>query len=186
MALEATFRALSVSLHKLDDALSALHLTVMDKPNEESALVDGLDNSILDLIGTLSDARKSASQARRAVGHPVDLDGARRALTVCQERFHRIEQQFTADLVSYEKLKELARLGRVRRHEWLPWANSTKQVIEQCREPLVQASKALAACWQELAERLGTMSISVKTHNVGQQITMPRRRAEDVEIEGVT
>jgi len=185
MALEATFRELSVSLHQLDDSLNGLHLTVMDKPNEESALVDGLENSVLDLIGTLSDARKSASRARRAVGHPPDLDRARRALTVCQERFHRMEQQFATDLVSYEKLRELVRLGRVRRREWLAWANSTKQGIEQCREPLARSSKALAACWQELAERLGTLSISVKTHNVGQQITMPKRR-EELEVEGVT
>jgi hypothetical protein len=186
MALEATFRELAVSLHKLDDTLNALHLTVLDRPSDEAALVDGLENSVLDIIGVLGDARKSALQARRAVGHPPDLDRARRALTVCQERFHSIEQQFAADLVSYEKLKELARLGRVRRHEWLAWANSTKQGIEQCREPLEQASKALAACWQELAERLGTMSISVKTTNVGQHITMPKRKVEDLEVEGVT
>ena len=186
MALEATFQELSVSLHRLDDALNALHLTVMDKPREGAALVDGLENSVLDLIGTLSDARKSALQARRAVGHPPDLDRARRALTVCQERFHRIEQQFAADLISYEKLRELARLGRVRRREWLAWANSTKQAIEQCREPMEQANKALSACWQELAERLGTMSISVKTSSVGQHITLPKRKVEDLEIEGVT
>lgn len=186
MALEATFRHLSVSLHKLHDALNALAVTAGDKPpNDEAALADGLENALLDMMGTLHEARRSALHARKAVGHPTDLDLARRALTVCQERFHRLEQQFASDLVSYEKLKELARLGKDRR-AWLPWANTVKQGIEQCRQPLEQTSTTLAACWQELAERLGTVSISMKATNVGQQITLPRSKVEDLEAEGVT
>ena len=35
-------------------------------------------------------------------------------------------------------------------------------------------------------ERLGTTSISVHAKNVGQQITVPRSAAEELEIEGVT
>ena len=187
MALEATFRHLSVSLHKLHDALNALHVTVGDKPpDDEAALADGLENAVLDMMGTLHEARKSAAEARRAVGTPIDLDRARRALTGCQRRFHRMEQQFASELVSYEKLRELARLGRARRREWIPWANSTKAAIEQCREPIELTSKALACCWQELAERLGTTNISMQATNVGQQITLPRSRVEDLEAEGVT
>ena len=71
-------------------------------------------------------------------------------------------------LASYDKLKELVRLGNERR-TWLPWASSTRQGIEQCREPLEQTSKALSACWQELAERLGMMNISVQATSIGQQ-----------------
>jgi hypothetical protein len=82
----------------------------------------------------------------------------------------------------------LARLGSERRRGWLPWANSVKQGIEDCRQPQEAVSLALAACWQELAERLGTISISMQATNVGQQITLPRSRArdEDLEAEGVT
>jgi hypothetical protein len=170
MALEATFRGLSVSLHQLHDALNDLQVTLGDKPLDESAMADGLETAVLDLMGTLHEARRAALNARRALGHPTDLDRARRALTLCQERFHRLEKQFATDLVSYEKLKELARLGSERR-PWLPWANAAKQGIEQCRQPLEQTSKALAACWQELAERLGMVSFSVQT--IGQQIKMP-------------
>lgn len=186
MALEATFRDLSVCLHQLHDALNELQVTLGDKPiDDESAVADDIETKVLDAMGTLHEARKAALNARRAVGHPVDLDRARRALTLCQERFHRIEQQFASDLVSYEKLKELDRLGNERR-AWLPWSNTVKQGIEQCRQPLEQTSAALAACWQELAERLGTMSISMQATNVGQQITVPRSRAADLEVEGVT
>jgi hypothetical protein len=185
VALEATFRELSVCLHHLHDAVNELQVTLGDKPpDDESALADAVETAVLDLMGTLHEARRVALDARKAVGHPPDLDRARRALTLCQERFHRVEQQFAADLVSYEKLKELARLGTERR-AWLPWTGTVKQGIEQCREPLEQTSTALAACWQELAERLGTMNISMQATNVGQQITLARPRVEDVEAEGV-
>jgi hypothetical protein len=186
VALEATFRGLSVCLHHLHDALNELQVTLGDKPpDDESALADGLETAVLDLMGALHEARKAALNARRAVGHPVDLDRARRSLTLCQERFHRIEQQFASDLVSYEKLKELARLGNERR-AWLPWASTVKQGIELCRPPLEQTSAALASCWQELAERLGTMNISMQATNVGQQIKMPASVVADLEAEGVT
>lgn len=185
MALETTFRALSVSLHKLHDALNALQVTSGDTPKDESALADGLENAVLDMMGTLHEARKAALQARKAVADPVDLNRARRALGLCQERFHRVEQLFASELVSYEKLKELARLGNERRL-WMPWASTVKVGIEQCREPLELASRALAACWGELAERLGTVNITMQATNVGQQITVPKGAAEDLEVEGVT
>jgi len=186
VALEATFRDLSVCLHHLHDGLNELQVTLGDKPpDDESALADGVEAAVLDMMGILHEARKAAMNARKAVGHPVDLDQARRALTICQQRFHQIEQQFASDLVSYERLKELDRLGNERR-AWLPWSSTVKQGIEQCRQPLAQTSTALASCWQELAERLGTMSISMQATNVGQQITMPRSRSEDLEAEGVT
>ena len=186
MALEATFRDLTVCLHHLHDALNALQVTLGDKPeDDESALADGVETVVLDLMGTLHEARRAALNARKAVGHPVDLDRARRGLTSCQDRFHRIEQLFATDMLAYEKLKELARLGKERR-AWLPWSSTVKRGIEQCQPPLEQSSAALAACWQELAERLGTMNISVQSTNVGQQITMPRSQSEDLEAEGVT
>jgi hypothetical protein len=184
MALEATFRNLSVSLDMLHEALNTLHVILGDKPpDEDLALVDGMENALLDMMGELHGARKSAFNARRTVGPQPDLDRARRALTLCQQRFHRIEQQFSAELVSYERMKELIRLGE-KGKEWPSWAESTRQGIEQCRTPMEQTSKSLAACWQELAERLGTVNLSV--HTVGQQIKMPKSSAKTLETEGVT
>ena len=187
MALESTFRNLSVSLDLLHEALNTLHVTLGDKPPDlELALVDGLENALLDTMGELHEARKSALNARRNTGPQPDLDSTRRALTICQQRFHRIEQKFSVNLISYEKLKELVRLGE-KGKEWRAWADSTRQSIEQCRLPMEQTSKALAACWQELAERLGTVNLSV--HTIGQQIKMPESTATVVpenETEGVT
>jgi hypothetical protein len=183
VALEATFRALPLSLHQLHEALNELEVTLGDKPPyDESALADDLESAVMDLMGTLHETRKAALNAQRALAPPHDLDRARRALTLCQERFHRLEKQFASGLVSYEKLKELARLSNERR-EWLPWANTVRQGIEQCRHPLERTSKALAACWEELAERLGMVSVSVQT--IGQQIKMPAG-AKTLETEPIT
>lgn len=182
MALEATFRKLTVALHKLHDALNTLQLTMGDTPaGDESALADGFENAVLDMTGTLEETRKSALEARKSVSYPCDLERARRALTRCHERFHRVEQQFASGLASYEKLTELARLGHERR-SWGPWARTVKLGIEQCREPLEQTSQALTACWGELAERLGMVNISMNSTHVTQQITAPESKAKQLQI----
>jgi hypothetical protein len=184
VALEKTFRDLSLCLHHLHDSLNALQVTLGDKPpDDESALADGVETVVLDVMGMLHEARKAALNGKKAVAHPVDLDRARRALTTCQERFHCIEQQFASELVSYEKLKELARLGKERR-AWLAWSSTVKRGIEQCRQPLEETSKALAACWQELVEHSGTTSISVT--NTGQRIIARGPLAEEMVRERMT
>lgn len=188
MALEATFRELFSELKKLEDTLVALRLTVgEDKPPKgDAALVDHLEDSILDLMGRLDGCLSAARAAQTAVRHPLDMDGARRALTICQDGFHEIERQFAADLVSYERLKDLASLGSKRGIEWRSWSNTVKQGIEQCRQPLDGANQALAACWQEIAERVGMTSVSVQATNIGQQITTPGLDRAGVAHEEVT
>lgn len=170
MALEPTFRKLATCLHHLHDALNMLEVTFGDKPaNDESAVADGVESVVLDILGTLHEARQAATNARNAVGHPVDLDKARRALMRCQDRFHHIEQRFASELVSYEQLKELARLGSMRK-QWQPWSSTVRQGIEECQPHLHTSSKALAACWQELVEHSSQTSISIRTENLGQKI----------------
>ena len=187
MALESSFRDLADHLRKLHDMLLALRLTVVeDKPLKgEAALVDHLEDTILDLMGVLDECQKSAAAGRKAVGHPVDLDRARRALAACQDQFHGIEAQYAERLASYEKIKDLAGLARDRRGEWVPWAGSVKSGVERCREPLDGASKAMAACWQEIAERVGMTSVSVRTSNIGQKI-VASSGVEDVAVKGLT
>ena len=186
MALEATFRQLSVSLHKLYDALSALQVTVGDKPpNDEVALADGLENTVLDMMGTLHEIRKVALEAQKAVTHPTDLDSARHDLTQCQERFHRIEQQFASDLVSYENLNQLARLGKKDAcglHGQRPSARASSNAAGLSMKPARRLAAA-GRSWQNIWE---TSNISMKATNVGQQITVAKPKVEDWEIEGVT
>jgi ElaB/YqjD/DUF883 family membrane-anchored ribosome-binding protein len=183
MALETTFRTLSVQLRRLCDMLNAVLLTVGDKPqNRETALADGLESKLLDLLGGLGAARSAAKAARNAVGAAKDLDHARRALAKCQDAFHKVEQKFMNELISYESLRSLTSLGGERGGEWKHWAASMKDAIEQARQPFEETSKALVACWQELAERLGTMNISVRANGLvqnlsGEDKTAPKRQS---------
>jgi len=169
MALEATFRNLTTCLHKVNDMMNALHITMEEPEPARAAVADDLSDKTLELVGMVVEAQKAAENARKALGDPPSMDRARRSLAACQEEFHRIEQRFSADLVSYKTLTELARVGR-RSKQWAAWANSATRGIEQCRQPLEQASEALAACWQELAEQGGKTSISIRTENLGQKI----------------
>ena len=172
MALEATFRELSERLKVLQDLLFALHLTVSeDKPMQgDAALVDHFDDTIRDMRSLIEQCIEHSNLAQMAVDSPLDLDRTRRELTKCQQEFQEAEGKFSDKLASYEKLRALAGLGGRRGGEWPSWANSVRHGTEQCREPFCLASKALALCWQEIAEHAGAMSVSVKTTNVGQKI----------------
>ena len=77
MALEATFRNLSVSLDQVHEAFSTLDLMFGDKPSDrELALIDAMENSLLDTIGELYGAKKAALDARKSVGLQPDLNNA--------------------------------------------------------------------------------------------------------------
>jgi hypothetical protein len=169
MALEKTFREFSTQLQKLHDRLQELQVTVVeDRPAKNDAvIVDSLDYAVTDLLGWLNETVEAAKTAEAATGQRFDLSQARRSLTVCQERFRQVEQGFAANLVSYEKVKDLTSFGKERRGEWPSWVTSVKQGIEQCRQPLEDAGKAMGECWEELAERVGGVSVSVNTTSVG-------------------
>jgi len=187
VALEATFRELTVRLHLLHDALNSLQVMLGDKPlTPGSALVDGVEGFLLDMMGVLHEARTAALNAQRGVAPPMDLDRARRALGTCQERILDIEKQFSNDLASYEKLWELVRLGNERGDEWLAWAGGMKQGIEECRQPLEDLSRTVARCWQEIAEHAGATSVSVRTTNIGQRIVPRPSETADLGYERIT
>jgi|SRR5215831_1926598 len=172
MALEKTFRELTRQLRMLVDRLDELRVTVVqDRPtHNDAALVDDLEYAVEDMLGWLKEALENSGKAERSVGHPADLELARQSLSCCQELFHRVDQAFSGNLASYERLRDLARCAGERRGEWPAWASSVKQGIEQCPLPLEQSRRTLGECWQELAEKAGTTSISVRTTNIGQKI----------------
>jgi hypothetical protein len=187
MGLEGAFRELAVLVRQLYDMMLALRLTVAeDKPVKgELSLVGHLEDAILDLMGRLDECHKAASAAQRAAGHPTDLDQARRGLASCQDEFHQVESVYADRLASYEKFRDLARVSHEHRGEWIPWARSVKDGIEQCRQPLDAVRKTMAGCWLELAERSGNTHVSVRTSNIGQKI-IARGVPDDIAVEGLT
>jgi hypothetical protein len=188
MALEKVFQELSDRVRRLRDSLLALQLTIREDlpPQGSVVLVDQFGDAVDDSLGWLEESLEAAVEAQHAVGRPVDMDRARCALANCQEQYHRVEQRFAADLISYEKLKDLTGFGRSRRGEWIGWVKSVRTGLEECRQPMDEVSKALLACWQEIAERAGMSSVSVQATNIGQQIAAPELMRGDLMREGIT
>ena len=181
MAVEKTFRALQVELRKLQEALEALSTTVdEDRPGRDTiAVAARLGDSVLAVRGTLEEARGAADHAAHAVTHPLDTERARRALATCQEQFHRFANQFSSDLVSYERIDDLMSVARERGRHWSSWVTVVRQALDQCRVLADAVRDALFLCWQELAERVGT-SVSIRNTTIGQQIASPEIAASEM------
>lgn len=178
MALEAAFDELYAGLHRLRDDLLGLRVTVVeDRPlTGDVLLTEQLGDAIDELLGKLEEGVMAGAQAQHAAGHPVDIESARRALTTCQQQFNRMARQFTRDLLSYERITQLRRLGRRRGGEWRAWADSVSEALEECQQPFDQVTELLFRCWQEITERIGIAPVSVRATNIGQQITIPEDR----------
>lgn len=178
MALESTFRDLPIRLMRLQDVFAELQLTlVVDVPPEEKQALTGKYGDAVEACrGWLAEALKAANEASYAVRHLRDLDGARRGLEACSESVQRLRACYSSDLASYERLRDLTQLATEVRGEWRLWANIARQGIERCREPLEDVDRAVVRCWQELAERVGANSVSVRTSSVGQRIIVPESK----------
>jgi hypothetical protein len=179
MAIDAVFLNLTRKFDAMREALQSLALTAIeDRPARgEVLLVERLGNLVDDLRGWAEEAREAAGQASDALAHPADLNLGRRALSVANERFIRLEYRFFGEAVAHGSVSELRRFGRQGGREWLSWTGGVVQALDACRAPLRELDEAIFDAWQELGERLGARSLTVQTHNIGQQITTPAKRA---------
>jgi hypothetical protein len=175
MAIEIAFRDLGARLRQARESFDGLRLTVAeDRPLQgEVALIDQRSDTIDDVIGLLDDAAKAAARGQRAAKSTARLDATRQALGRCQESFMAVAQRFGADLTSYERVAELATLGRSRGGEWRAWAQSVREALRRCEQPIYDTHQALFACWRDLTERATTPLVSVRATGIGQRIKMP-------------
>src|SRR5437899_4900532 len=174
MSLEATFESLRRDLARLQEAVSALHVTVTeDKPARGAAvLVDQLDNLVTDLSSNLEEADARAAQALQSSQPNGPLDQARTALRKVHELINRFTASYAGALSTHDHIAQLLEMGRERGREWREWSQVVKTAIERCAAPMKAASSAVLECWSELAERLARNSVSVQATNIGQQITL--------------
>jgi hypothetical protein len=189
VSLRTEFQGLCAQLESLDETLSRLRTGVDDHPSSGAAphLLDAIGDAVEDARGWLEEALAlaapvGAGQERGPNG--FDVNRARQALVFCQEQFNRIMSRFTFDLVSYDRVSQLMRLGRERRGEWQTWAGLVKQELEGCQQQLYDTNQALFRCWLEIAERVGMTSVSVHTTTIGQQVTVPQN--PETTAEGTT
>jgi hypothetical protein len=156
MALETRLGNLCSRLEALREALAGLRVTaVEDRPLQgESILAESLGELAEDLLGEAGEALGHAQEALLAAGPPLDDGRMLAALSECQERVLPLLERYFSNLVRYECLAELARLGRERSGEWRAWAGTVHQGAEACRQPLHDTCESLAAGWRELADQL--------------------------------
>ena len=187
MALQKSFQALCGQLRELQEVLEAVNTTVEeDRPRRKDVVVaSSLADAILAVRGLLEESRVAADEACDAIGPSPDLDRARRALTTCQERFHRFAAEFSHDLVSYDRMADLASVARERGRDWASWVEVVHQGLAQCQAFVEEGREALFLCWQDLTERLSATSVSVHTTNIGQQL-YPRQLMGATPESGVT
>jgi hypothetical protein len=183
MSLEATFESLRRELTRLQEAVSALHVTVTeDKPARGAAvLVDQLDNLVTDLSSTLEEADARAAQAIQGTRPNGPLDEVRSALREIHTLLNRFTALYVGELAPHDRIAQLLEMGRERGREWRDWSQVVKTAIERCATPMKATAAAILGCWSELAERLARNSVSVQATNIGQQITI---REDQLELAG--
>ena len=180
MALETAIRNLNTQILKLHNELRPLLLTVIEDVPEPNAsvLVEKFGDHLMDLKGMTEGMMSEAADAQQAARYPVNYERMRHALTGIHEKHNRLLRMYCQELISYQQLSLLIKLGRERGREWLPWANTTWEGLEHCRTPVFEVNQALFQCWAEMAERIGMNSVNVQA--IG-QISMPETKHEKQE-----
>jgi hypothetical protein len=176
MSLESTLRDLHLRLQRLHDTLSALRLIVVDDQPASGGvlLVDQFGYAADDLMGWVEEAVSTCASACGAASeNPPDIDTVKKSVAVCQDRYNRIVRKLAAELAAYERMEDLLRFGRSARGEWNSWTVGVRDAIASCRQPIDESGSSLLDTWQELAERIGMNSVSVRATNIGQQIAVP-------------
>lgn len=174
MALDATFQQLCAQLLALHDVFAGLRTTVReDKPlQDDVVLVDLFGDAADDVLGLIEEALAAARDAQQAALSPATLSQASHGLTICHDRHNQVSHRCSADLLCYERIRELRRFGRRRGGEWRAWSRSVKAALDSCRQPLFEVDDAILRSWHELVERAGLPSVSVQSTTIGQHLTL--------------
>jgi hypothetical protein len=169
MVLDAAFTDLSAKLHRLREAFEELRIAAVEErpARGDIVLVDLYGDAADELLGCVEEALAAAGECSRAVSAAGDLERARRSLAAGHQQFNRINQRFTADLTRYERVADLAGVGRRRGREWGLWALNVKAALDRCQDPIFNVNEAYLACWQEIAERVAQSTISVHAVGIG-------------------
>jgi hypothetical protein len=166
MTLKNSITTLNQALQALSERMEELRLTIQeDHPLQEaSALVDLFGDAVEDCQGWLQDARQIALEQQGKLDTQPDLLHIRRALPACQELLGRCEQRYH-HLIAYDSLREMLNFGRRRGGEWQVWTTSVKESLESCQPYFDEIHQALFFCWNEIADRVGALSVSIQANN---------------------
>jgi hypothetical protein len=170
VAIEAAFAELQQQLRALQEALEALGTTVdEDRPKQDDVIVAArLSDDLLAARGLLEETLSVADDAYRAAAYPLDAERARRTLTLCQQHFQQFAHVFAFELAGHTRFDDLASISRERGRGWAEWVSVVSQTLEQSAALVEEITNTLFRCWQQLAARLATASVSIQNTTIGQ------------------
>jgi hypothetical protein len=180
MTLEAAFHKLNARLDDLEHSLeNVLWAVVQGQPEAEQGhtLVDYYEAAATDFIGLVNEARAVAEEGWKAARGPLNLAGARQALTTCQDRFSKLSGRLYDDVVSFERVDALNNLAHERGGEWARWVEGVKDALSQYPQPLFEVGQALFPCWQELSEWVGSPCATTQATSTGVPTSIARESA---------
>ena len=120
--------------------------------DHEHVLVSRYEDSVVELIADVEEARCSANAAQLELSNRKELAGACRALVACQRQSNKVSKRFFIELVSFEALSNLERLAAEEREPWASWVQGVKDALGRCRTPITDVDEAIVCCWQELSD----------------------------------
>jgi hypothetical protein len=173
MTLEAVFNTLTARWRRLLEVVEHDLLWCVTKHQPQVPDEHHLGSEYTDAATDLVSAVRDGLAACAAVPRPPDLAGAVQALVRCQGKYNAAAELFETRLASYGRLRRLAKFGREKGGASRDWAAAVRTALGVCRGPLGELSQALFGGWQEVAERVGGAGVSVRTTNIGQQVTVP-------------
>lgn len=127
------------------------------------------------LEGEVEEGLQAARKAAKAVRQPRNLLEAQLSTITVHRALSKTFRQFLHGVAAYEALDQLHQMGRELGNDWPKWTELIASIIDTCREHLLGTAQALGECWQELAEKLASNSVSLQTTNIGQQISAPQK-----------
>jgi hypothetical protein len=174
MTLDAALASLRGNVARLQEALSALRVTVTEDAPRRRAVVlaDRLDNLVTDMSSAVEEADAAVAHLLQIGAATVSTDVARDTLRAAHALLNRVAASYVRELAAYDSLAELLEMGRERGRGWREWAQEVKTAIGRCGAPLGAVAESIVECWSELAARAARGPVTVQATNIGQHITM--------------
>jgi hypothetical protein len=149
------YAALQSAIREALITFKDLRLTaVEDIPvGDGTLLIERFSDRIDDVSGWLEEMSDSLSECLVQRTKGQEKETLRRALVFCESLTIKVTSAFGQDLVSYETIRELRRLGRRRGPEWIAWGLSLEHALEACRAPIEGVQRALVTAWSEMAKQ---------------------------------
>ncbi len=199
MSLKLAFERLQNRLESLSDELEELRFNAVDffppghsdqKTNGDEeerrppSPVETLGESAIALKGDLPEAFVALEKGVAAIHPPRDLCQAQAALVDVNRYLDEALDRFRNEVTEPRSLQNLTDMAGHLGGEWSQWLAQINSIISTIRDKFLETWRALCQCWEELADKLSSAAVSVRTTNIGQQITAPEPR--ETVLEGMT